>query len=62
MWSKSRAKQTSPFDLFAQQTGHKAFKVNPKNTQAYAGGIDRTTLVYQLIRGAPPARTSGSTT
>lgn len=52
VWSKSRAKQTSPFDLFAQQTGHKAFKVNPKNTQAYAGGIDRTTLVYQLIRGA----------
>jgi hypothetical protein len=51
-WSKSREKQTSPFDLYAQQTGHKAFKVNPKNTQAYAGGIDGTTLVYQLIRGA----------
>jgi len=39
-------------DLFAQQTGHKAFKVNPKNTQAYPGGIDGTTLVYQLLRGA----------
>jgi hypothetical protein len=51
-WSKSREKQTSPFDLYAQQTGHKAFKVNPKNTQAYAGGIDGTMLVYQLIRGA----------
>ena len=41
-----------PVDLFAQQTGRKAFKVNPKNTQAYSGGIDGTTLVYQLIRGA----------
>ena len=50
-WSKSRKPNTSPFDLYAQQTGHAAFKVNPKNTQAYAGGIDGTTLVYQLIRG-----------
>src|SRR5215216_56802 len=51
VWSKSREKQTSPFDLYAQQAGHPAFKVNPRNTQAYAGGIDGTTLVYQLIRG-----------
>src|SRR6185436_3191478 len=51
-WSKSRERQTSPFDLYAQQTGHNAFKVNPRNTQAYAGGIDGTMLVYQLIRGA----------
>jgi hypothetical protein len=50
-WSKSRAKYPARFDLYAQQTGHAAFKVNPKNTQAYAGGIDGTTLVYQLIRG-----------
>ena len=50
-WSKARGKHTSPFDLYAQQTGHKAFKVNPRNTQAYAGGIGGTTLVYQLIRG-----------
>jgi hypothetical protein len=50
-WSKSREKRTSPFDLYAQQTGQAAFKVNPKSTQAYAGGIDGTTLVYQLIRG-----------
>jgi len=50
-WSKSREKRTSPFDLYAQQTGRPAFKVNPKNTQAYAGGIDGTLLVYQLIRG-----------
>jgi hypothetical protein len=51
VWSKSREPRTSPFDLYAEQTGHAAFKVNPRNTQAYAGGIDGTTLVYQLIRG-----------
>src|SRR5436190_12287053 len=50
-WSKSREKHARLFDLYAQQTGHAAFRVNPKNTQAYAGGIDATTLVYQLIRG-----------
>ena len=25
--------------------------MNPKNTQAYGGGIDGTRLLYQLIRG-----------
>ena len=50
-WSRSRAKRESPFDVYAQQTGHAAFKVNPKRTQAFTGGIDGTTLVYQLIRG-----------
>lgn len=50
-WSKSRERATSPFDLFAQRTGSRAFKVNPKGTQAYAGGIDGTKLVYQLLRG-----------
>ena len=50
-WSQSREKNTSPLDLYAQQTGHAAFRVNPKNTQAYAGGIDGTNLLYQLIRG-----------
>lgn len=50
-WSKSRERQTSPFDLFAQHLTEPAFRVNPKNTQAYAGGIDGTKLVYQLLRG-----------
>jgi hypothetical protein len=50
-WSKSRERATSPFDLFVQHTGDRAFKVNPKGTQAYAGGIDGTMLVYQLLRG-----------
>ena len=51
-WSKSRERQASPFDLYAQQAGKRAFRVNKKGTQAYAGGIDGTTLVYQVIRGA----------
>lgn len=55
-WSQSRQRDTSPFDLYAQHTGDPAFKVNPRNTQAYAGGIDGTTLVYQLIRGPLASR------
>jgi hypothetical protein len=55
-WSRSRGKRQSPFDVFAQQTGRAAFKVNPKGTQAFTGGIDGTTLVYQLIRGRLGAR------
>jgi hypothetical protein len=51
VWSRSRERQPSPFDLFAQRTGNRAFRVNKKGTQAYAGGIDGTTLVYQVIRG-----------
>ena len=50
-WSKSRGRKTSPFDLFAQHAADPAFRVNPKGTQAYGGGIDGTRLLYQLIRG-----------
>ncbi len=50
-WSQSRQGRPKVFDVFAQQTGRPAFKVNPKGTQAYAGGIDGTMLVYQLLRG-----------
>jgi hypothetical protein len=50
-WSKSRERLASPFDLFAQHAGDRPFKVNPKGTQAYGGGIDGTKLVYQLLRG-----------
>jgi hypothetical protein len=50
-WSRSRARKTSPFDLYAQRTGGSAFRVN---TKAYAGGIDGTTLVYHVIRGSRP--------
>jgi hypothetical protein len=50
-WSQSRQGRPKLFDVFAQQTGRPAFKVNPKGTQAYLGGIDGTILVYQLLRG-----------
>jgi len=51
VWSRSRERKTSPFDLFAQHAADAAFKINPKGTQAYGGGIDGTRLLYQLIRG-----------
>lgn len=51
VWSRSRERGTSPFDLFAQHAADPAFKVNRKGTQAYGGGIDGTRLLYQLIRG-----------
>jgi hypothetical protein len=51
VWSKSREKETSPFDLFAQRGSRRPFRVNKKGTQAYGGGIDGTRLLYQLIRG-----------
>jgi hypothetical protein len=50
-WSKSRAKQVSPLDLWAQRAGGRPFRVNPKKSQAYAGGIDGARLYYQLIHG-----------
>jgi hypothetical protein len=49
-WSQSRANRATVFDLLAQQSGHSAFRVNPKGTRAIAGGIDGATLVYQLLR------------
>jgi len=50
-WSQSRQGRPKVFDVFAQQTGRPAFKVNPKGSQAFLGGIDGTMLVYQLLRG-----------
>jgi hypothetical protein len=51
-WSKSRANSGSPSDVWAQHLSEPAFKVNPRNTQAFTGGISGTRLVYQLlIRG-----------
>lgn len=50
-WAKSRHSDTSPYDTWAQHGTDRAFKVNARNTQAYPGGIDGTTLVYQQIVG-----------
>jgi hypothetical protein len=51
VWSQSRRRQVSPFDLYAKPVGGRTFRVNPRGTQAYAGGIDGNSLLYQLIRG-----------
>jgi hypothetical protein len=51
VWSRSRERAVSPFDVFAQHAADPAFRVNRKGTQAYGGGIDGTRLLYQLIRG-----------
>lgn len=51
VWSRGREREPSPFDVYAQQTGKRPFRVNKPKNQAYAGGIDGTTLVYQVIRG-----------
>jgi hypothetical protein len=48
-WSKSRANYGSPSDVWAQRLSEPSFKVNPRNTQAYTGGIDSTRLVYQVL-------------
>jgi hypothetical protein len=48
-WTKSRENATSPLDVWAQRGTERAFKVNPRNTQAYTGGIDGTRLIYQLV-------------
>jgi hypothetical protein len=48
-WSKSRANYGSPSDVWAQHLSEPSFKVNPRNTQAYTGGIDGTRLVYQVL-------------
>src|SRR5688500_9867887 len=50
-WARSRERQPSPVYVYAHREGGKPFKVNAKGTQASAGGIAGTTLVYQVIRG-----------
>ena len=39
-------------DVWAQRGTERAFKVNPRNTQAYTGGIAGNRLVYQLVLDA----------
>jgi hypothetical protein len=51
-WTKSRENGRSPLDVWAQRGTEPAFKVNPRNTQGYTGGIDGNRLVYQLVLSA----------
>jgi hypothetical protein len=56
-WTKSRGNDSgSLLDVWAQRGTAPAFRVNPRNTQGYTGGIDGSRLVYQLIRGAEASR------
>jgi hypothetical protein len=48
-WSRSRQRIRGPFDLYAQRTGGRAFRVSRK---AYAGGIDGSMLAYHVILGS----------
>jgi hypothetical protein len=49
-WARSRRGHPRVYDVWAQQEGQAAFRVNPTGTSAYGGGIDGTTLVYQQVR------------
>lgn len=49
-WAKSRRGHPHVYDLWAEQEGQPAFRVNPKRTSAFGGGIDGTRLVYQQVR------------
>jgi hypothetical protein len=48
--AKSRSGRPRVYDVFAEQQGQPAFRVNAPNTWAYGGGIDGTRLVYQQGR------------
>jgi len=49
-WAKSRRGRPRVYDVFAEQQGQPAFRVNAPNTSGYGGGIDGTRLVYQQVR------------
>jgi hypothetical protein len=44
-WAKSRRGHPHIYDVWAEQEGQPAFKVNALRTSAYGGGVDGTTLV-----------------
>src|SRR5262245_14777896 len=45
-WSQSSRRAPRHYNLFVKMRGRKAFKANPRGTQAHAGDIDGSTLVY----------------
>jgi hypothetical protein len=49
-WSQNSNAHPRHFDAFAKRTGDPKFRVNPPGTQAFAGGIDGTDLIYQRVR------------
>jgi hypothetical protein len=49
-WAKSRSGRPKVYDVFVEQGGQPAFRVNAPNTWGNGGGIDGTRLVYQQVR------------
>jgi hypothetical protein len=49
-WAKSRSGRPRVYDVFVEQVGQRAVRVNAPNTWGYGGGIDGTRLVYQQVR------------
>jgi hypothetical protein len=50
-WSENSRSRPNHYNLFVKPQGSAKFKVNPRRTQAFAGNIDGTTLVYRQDRG-----------
>jgi hypothetical protein len=50
-WAQNNKATPNRFDVFARRDGGRRHRVNPRGTHALMGGIDGTTLVYQLLRG-----------
>ena len=48
-WAKSRRRHPRVYDVFVQQQGQPAFRVNAPNSWGLGGGIDGTRLVYQQV-------------
>lgn len=49
-WAKSRRGRPRVLDVWAQQQGKAAFKVNAPRSTGWAGGIDGGTLVFQQVK------------
>ena len=49
-WAKSRRGHPHVYDVWAEQQGQPAFKVNAPKTRGWSGGIDGTRLVYQQVK------------
>ena len=49
-WAKSRRGHPHVYDVWGQQEGQAAFKINAPGTSGFGGGIDGTRLVYQQIK------------
>jgi hypothetical protein len=45
-WSQDSRRRPFRFDLFVKPDGSPRFKVNPRSTQAFAGNIEGSTVVY----------------